>query len=429
MSVLISHPSVAPFVQQAARALLEAGQLDRFITTLRYDPGSRAQRWASGAARLCGLDLATQLRRRTVTEIPLSAVESHPGGEIARLLSGRLDRSGRLTDLVWERTEPAFDRRVARRLGPRLTAVYGFEYSSLATFTRARELGLRTAYDMPAPEPRFVQGILDAEIARFPELQTAYHDHTAAREERRIGRRRAEWEAADLVIAASRFTRDSFGRAGLDVGKVRIVPYGAPPPADRAEALGGGTAADEPLRFLWAGTFGIRKGAHYLLDAWRAGGFGRHARLQVFGTPTLPDRLLRPVPEGVEFRGSIPRDQLMAHYAASDALLFPTLCDGFGMVATEAWSRGLPVVTTDGAGVADLLQPGANGLLIKAASAEAIGSALDWCLTHRAELHAMRAAALATAAGWQWPDYRRELAAVLRAAGMFQPGAGAPAPA
>ena len=414
MSILISHSSVAPFVQQAARALHEAGLLDRFVTTLRHDPASRRQRLACRAARLVGFDLATQLGRRRVTELPLDKVESLPWGELLRLLVGRLDRDGRVTDLVWAKTEPAFDRAVARRIDPRRhTGVYGFEYSSLASFRRARELGLATFYDMPAPEPRFVQGILDAEVARFPSLRTAYHHHTAAREEQRIARRREEWENAGLVVAASRFTRDSFARAGLDATKVRIVPYGAPPPAPRDAALAGGSALDAPLTLLWSGTFSIRTGAHYLLEAWRRGGFARHARLRVFGAQGLPPELLSPPLEGVEFGGSIPRDQLMAHYQSSDALIFPTLCDGFGMVATEAWSRGLPVITTENAGAADLLRPGKNGLLIRAASTDALVETIAWCLDHRAELRAMREASLATAASWQWADYRAGLAAAL----------------
>lgn len=419
MSVLISHSSVAPFVQQAARALHEAGRLDRFVTTLRYAPESRLQGAAVRLARAAGLDLEAQLRRRAVTELPPEKVESHPLGEIVRLLCGRFDRGGRLTDLVWERTEPAFDRRVAREVRPAHTAVYGFEYCSLATFRRARELGVKVAYDMPAPEPRFVQEILDAEIGRFPELRTPYHRHTAAREEGRIARRRAEWDAADVVVAASRFTRDSFARAGLDAAKVRIVPYGAPPPAPAAEVLRPANAPHRPLRLIWAGTFSIRKGAHYLLDAWRQGGFGRRARLDVFGSVAVPERLLTPAPEGVEFGGSLPRARLMERYAEADALVFPTLCDGFGMVVTEAWSRGLPVITTDRAGAADLLQPGRNGLLIPAGAADPIRGAIDWCLSHRDELRAMREAALATAAGWQWADYRRGLASTLEKEGLF----------
>ena len=79
----------------------------------------------------------------------------------------------------------------------------------------------------------------------------------------------------------------------------------------------------------------------------------------------------------------------MGHYQTSDAL-FPTLCDGFGMVATEAWSRGLPVIITDCAGSADLLKPGQNGLLIRAGSAVAIAESIEWCISHRDELRAMR---------------------------------------
>lgn len=419
MSFRIFHPSVAPFVQQAARALHEAGQLERFVTTVRDEPASLRQRAFCALGRLARRDVAAQFRRRAVTELPAGLVESHPWRELVRVTTGMFDRDGRLTDRVWEWSETGFDRRVARSLHRGLTGVYGFEYSSRATFERANTLGLRVVYDVPAPEPRFVQDLLDQELAKFPELKTAYYHYTAKREERRIGRRRAEWHAARVVIAASNFTRDSYAAAGLDVAKVRVVPYGAPPPSDRDQALGDDRGNGAPLTFLWAGTFSIRKGAHYLLEAWRAGAFGRNARLLVFGAVELPDRVLRPLPEGVELRGSIPRTELMEHYRQSDALIFPTLCDGFGMVATEAWSRGLPVITTERAGAADLLMPGKNGLLIRAGEASAISAGLDWCLSHRAELRAMREAALATAARWQWSDYRRTLAAALRDAGLF----------
>ncbi len=419
MSVRIFHPSVAPFVQQAARALHEAGQLERFVTGVRYSAASRPQRCAIALARLARFDLGRELRRRTVTEVPAERVVSLPIGEYLRLAIGRLDRGGRATDFVWEQSEHAFDRRVARSLHRGLSGVYAFEHCSLATLTRARELDLPAAYDMPAPESTFAQAILDRETARFPELATPWHRWTARRESRRIARRHAEFRAASVVIAASDFTRRSFAAAGLDAAKVQVVPYGAPPVADAEQALRGGGLASAPLTLLWAGTFGVRKGAHHVLEAWRAGNFGRHARLLVFGAVALPDRVLHPLPSGVELRGSIPRDELMDHYRTSDALLFPTLCDGFGMVATEAWSRGLPVITTACAGAADLLRPLDNGLRIRAGDPAAIADAVRWCLEHRSQLRAMRESAVATAAAWQWSDYRRGLAGVLRTAGLF----------
>ena len=419
MSLLLFHPSVAPFVQQVARALHEAGQLDRFVTTFRDNPDSFAQRAACLLGRLAGRDLRAQLRRRSIVEIPLSKVESHPWGEILRVATASIDRDGRLTDYVWEATETGFDRRVARKLHGGLSGVYGFEYSSLATFQRARALGLPVIYDLPAPEPRYVQSLLEAEMDKFPDLRTAYHHHTAAREELRIARRRAEYHSADVLLTNSKFTMQSYARAGLDVSRMRVVTLGAPPPCSRDEALRREAASDAPLTLIWAGTFSIRKGAHYLLDAWRTGNFGRHARLLVFGAVEMPASILRPLPDGIELRGSIPRAELMEHYRQSDALIFPTLCDGFGMVATEAWSRGLPVITTDRAGAADLLKPQRNGLLIPAGDPAAIVACIEWCLTHRAELHAMREESLATAAGWQWSDYRRTLVSALRDAGIF----------
>jgi glycosyltransferase involved in cell wall biosynthesis len=419
MSVRLFHPSVANFVQQVGRSLHEAGHLERFVTTVHDAPNSPRQRLLSTLGRCLGSDLSAQFRRRAISEIPLACVESHPWRELARLATAALDRDGRATDWVWEKSELSFDRLVARQLPSTLSAVYGFEHSSLATFQRARELGVRVIYDLPAPESQFVHALLEAELDRFPELRTAYHRHTARREDRRLARRRAEWHAADLILVNSRFTRDSYARAGLDCSRVHVAPLGSPVPVAREEALTAHTDPAGRLSLIWAGTFSVRKGAHFLLDAWREGRLGRHTRLQVFGSVGLPDRVLHPLPEGIEFRGSIPRTELLTHYREADALIFPTLCDGFGLVATEAWSRGVPVITTDRAGAADLLDPGKNGLLIPPADKTAIIDVVNWCHTHRPDLQAMREAALATAANWQWSDYRRLHGSILRDAGLL----------
>jgi glycosyltransferase involved in cell wall biosynthesis len=418
VSIVVFHPSTAPHVQQAARAIFETGQLERFITAVRDDPDWWLERGIIAAGRLVRRDLAREFARRAVVELPREKVESHPWGELLRIAVSRLDRDGRLTDLVWDRTEPAFDRMVARRIHARLTGVYGFDYSSLATFRRARALGLRVIYDVPALETNFVHAIFAAEIARLPLLRTPYFDYTAPFKDRRAARRREEWQLADLIVVNSQVTRSSYVAAGLDCTKVRVATLGAPVPLARDLAVVG-PPATEPLTLLWAGNFTALKGAHYLLEAWRSAHFGRQARLRVFGAVALPDPLLHPLPEGIILHGSVPRAELFAHYRQADALIFPTLCDGFGMVATEAWSQGLPVIMTDRAGAMDLLQPQRNGLLVRAGDSTALVEVIQWCLDHRAELRAMRESAQATAASWQWADYRRTHAGFLREAGLF----------
>lgn len=419
MSVRLFHPMVAPHIQQVARALHEAGELDRHITTIVERPDSRGQRALCRAARIAGVDLALELSRRRVTEVPLDRVESHPWGEAFRVAFARATRRDlRWHDGLWDVLEKRFDHRVARGLHERLTGVYGFLYSSLYTFRRARALGLRIAYDLPSLEVEYVENLLHAEIERFPELDTPFRRWVLARTPERSERRRAEFRLADVVFANSQITKASYAAAGLDTAKIRVLPLGAPPCIERDIALRARDAR-APLTLLWAGGFTVIKGAHYVLEAWRQHDLGRHATLHVYGSVGLPERVLQALPPGIHLHGSIPRAELLERMTQANALLFPSLCDGFGMVATEAWSRGLPVLTTSRAGAADMLRDGENGRLLQPANADAISEIVHWCATHRAELHAMREGALATAAAWQWSDYRRELVTHLRAAGLF----------
>ncbi|MEO6847707.1 MAG: glycosyltransferase family 4 protein, partial [Chthoniobacterales bacterium] len=377
-----------------------------------YDnPNDGLQKLACTLAGILGKDLRTQLKRRAITEIPEKYVASYPLREITRLLSGPLDSSGRLTDLVWWWAELGFDTKVSQQLKPQWRGVYGYEHSSLATFQRAKELGLRVFYDLPAPETRFFQEIQAREFDAFPGLKNSYQSHVAKHETTRTERRHTEWAASDLVIVNSEFTKKSFLQAGLPEKPIAVVPYGAPPVITSLSTI---PKKDAPLRLLWAGTFSIRKGAHYLLKAWKDSHLGRHAILRIHGAITLPDDLLNPLPEGIEIAGSIPRDQLMKAYEEADALIFPTLCDGFGMVVTEAFACGLPVITTSSAGAADLVRNQENGLLIEPGSADAISGAINWCLENRSALATMREKALHSAANWQWSDYRAKLASEVK---------------
>jgi glycosyltransferase involved in cell wall biosynthesis len=119
---------------------------------------------------------------------------------------------------------------------------------------------------------------------------------------------------------------------------------------------------------------------------------------------------MRNLPGSIRAFSSIPRAELFERYYEADVLVFPTLCDGFGMVVTEAFAHGLPVITTTQAGAADLVRHMENGFIIPPGDAQSLAEALQWCLVHRLELKAMREAALDTAARWQWRDFRKALA-------------------
>jgi glycosyltransferase involved in cell wall biosynthesis len=418
--VILAHVNVAPFVQQAARAFHERGLLARMLTTVVDRPRSIWQQFACRAARLARFDLASQLRRRAVTEVTDAVVTDRPWPELARLGVGRLDRSGVWADLAHEWMETGFDRWVART-GLRDAAIaYGYENACSATFRTAKARGLFCVYDAPAPEHRFAQAILDAEQHQDAALDTAYQRHIRQphREAQRDGRRQSEYARADLIVTASSVTRDSFAEyfrargRGDETAKIVVVPYGAPVPD--VAGLAGGSQGRGPVRLLWAGSFSVRKGARYLLEAWRRlAPSAAAAVLDVYGSVTVPPALLAGLPDSIRFHRPISREELFLAYQQADLLVFPSLCDGFGMVVTEALSRGLPVMTTRRAGAVDLIRPGENGMVVAPGETDALASALEQALTGRAALAAMRPAALAAAARWQWADYRHELSRVV----------------
>jgi glycosyltransferase involved in cell wall biosynthesis len=73
----------------------------------------------------------------------------------------------------------------------------------------------------------------------------------------------------------------------------------------------------------------------------------RRARpeLRLVLTGTGLERLGR-VPEGVEVRGRVPREELAELYRTASALVFPSLYEGFGQPPLEAMASGTPVAVS-----------------------------------------------------------------------------------
>lgn len=404
--IFMAHTVIPPNVQHAAAALYETGLLDAFGAALVDNPNSRLQQLARKFAARIGYDLTEQLRRRRITAFPVMLVRHYPWREVARMLQVKLLANPVLGDRIFHWARDGFDRWVADQLKGQ-GGFYGYEYGACQALQKARALGIPGFLDLPSPEHDFAEGIIAAEVARFPYLQSNYRAHVSRRQIERTEYRRQEWEAASHIITASTLTRDSWIAKGWSPRPVAVIPYGAPPVR---EAYLKAMPDDRPLRFIWAGTFGIRKGAHLLIEAWRTWA-PRYSgiELHVYGAVTLPEKVLTDLPDSIVFFGSVSQPVLFEAMAGGAALIFPTLCDGFGLVVTEAFALGLPVITTERAGAVDLVRQGENGLRMEAGSAAAIAEALEIFMNLRAEWPAMRRAAAETARGWQWSDYRREL--------------------
>ena len=163
---------------------------------------------------------------------------------------------------------------------------------------------------------------------------------------------------------------------------------------------------------LFAGSLTQRKGLADVFAAVRRLS-RRDVELVVLGSPVAPLDFYRG--QGVAFTYERPRPQaaVLELMRTCDVLCLPSLVEGRALVIQEAMSQGLPVIVTANTGTSDVVRDGENGFLVPVRAPEAIAARLDWCASHRADVHALGEAARATAAALTWERYAAAVTAGL----------------
>ena len=344
-----------------------------------------------------------QLSRRQINTLLDDKIHKNVTWELLRTLSTKLNLDERITDWFFDQSEFYLDHKCARLLNdPQFDAFFGVEYGCLSTLQTAKKLGKLSIVGFLSPHHSYRKHWVDSEYQKFPELLNTQTKYLLKLGILRDQRRDEEVKLADIIHTASSLTKTSLIANGYSPENIITVPLGSPP-AISDTALP--NSLSSPLKFIYAGPVSVRKGAHYLLDAWNLLNVGSQAELHLYGIPLLPDRYFDHH-DDIVVHGSVTKTELITAYQQSAILVFPTLCDGFGMVVVEALANGLPVITTHNAGAADLIVEGKNGFLVPPGDINALAECLEWCIQHPQALLAMRPHALATARNWTWTEFR-----------------------
>ena len=405
--VLFSAPVTSPSALNAARALTEIGPIGAFHTLFAIPEHGKLIQAADAFDRLCGTRVGAELRRRSISDFPAKLIHIFPWWEVPRTLVSRANLSDRLAERLMGYSLARFDRHVARRVSS-YSVVYAHNRVALETFMAAKKNGAICIYSVSDLEWNFYSAVREREYAKWPNLYGPEQKRLDAIEDRQAAPTTLEWDLADLVIMYSQLCCDTYRAHGFDVAKVRVVPLGFPEispenrprvPSDRSR-----------LRIMWAGTFSLMKGAHYFLEAMKLLPSSVDVEVKIFGKLKLPRHTIAQSSRPISVRPTIPRGDLFEEYRRADVLVMPTLSDTFGMVISEAMSQGLPVITTNRAGAAELIRSGENGLIVPACDAPALAEALRRCAENPGLVSAMGAEARNTAASWQWHHFRQALA-------------------
>jgi glycosyltransferase involved in cell wall biosynthesis len=180
--------------------------------------------------------------------------------------------------------------------------------------------------------------------------------------------------SADAWLAGgTRHVRDVVA-LGADPARTVIAPISAlaPEPPSRPRT----PVAGQALRYLFVGRLIERKGIDVLLEAFRRVEGGE---LWIVG-----DGPLRAAVESAASRdrrihavGHRDGEALANAYREAHVMVVPSLYEPWGLVVHEGLAHGLPVIVTDQVGAGDdLIDPGVNGYVVGAGSAEALAAAM-----------------------------------------------------
>jgi phosphatidylinositol alpha-mannosyltransferase len=205
-------------------------------------------------------------------------------------------------------------------------------------------------------------------------------------------------------------------------GHYRVIPNGVHVDAQRA-AQAAKRPAGESLRIAFVGQSVERKGLPLLLRAFEALREHIPTELTVIG-PTEEE--LAPMlldGRGVSALGKVDEATKQRVLEEADVLCAPSLGgESFGMVLTEAFAAGTPVIASDIAGYRDVVRDGVDGLLVPVADAQALAEALRDLYEEPERRARMARAAAAEVERFAWP---RVAAQVL---GAYEDAIGTPQP-
>jgi phosphatidylinositol alpha-mannosyltransferase len=192
-------------------------------------------------------------------------------------------------------------------------------------------------------------------------------------------------------------------------GHYRIIPNGVWVDSERAHRAAS-RPMGEKLKVLFVGQAVERKGLPVLIRAFEALREHIPCELTVIGPS---DEELGPLlldPTGVRNLGKISDEEKWDELEQADVLCAPSLRgESFGLVLTEAFANGTPVVASNIVGYRDVVQNGVDGILVPPGDAQALAETLRE-LYHQPEVRtSMALAAARNVERFSWPHVADEV--------------------
>jgi glycosyltransferase involved in cell wall biosynthesis len=407
-SVCLAHPTGNTFSRALIKELESQALLHSFHTTIGFTGDSAVNRFLPKKMR-------RELGRRTFETQDPSRLYTYPCLELFRHLVAQLGwrQAYQHENAVFsfDRVAQDFDKKVSRFLeknAATIQLVYAYEDAALESFRVAQAQGIHRIYDLPIAYWKTASTLLSEERERCPEWAfslVGVDDSVAKRE-----RKDAELALAECVVCPSAFVADSLPSAVRSYIPIHVIPFGSPQSKTSVSRID--CNPNRPLKLLFAGTLGQRKGLGDLFAAMRL--LNRSdVELHLIGTLLEDISVYRKHYAGFIYEPTRPHAEMLELMGSCDVLVLPSIVEGRALVMQEALSMGLPLIITPNTGGADLVNDGAAGFLVPIRSPEAIAEKIAWFADNREQLESMRSACIYKAQELSWRAYQTRLSGII----------------
>ncbi len=409
----VFHPSTQ-HSWQTALAFQQADRLAWYATSVFYDPA----RWPYRIETYLPVSLSKRINR-----------------EFKRRYHRLLDPANVRHIGYWQWVQSAAHRLNAQaatrfacaygnsRFGERVIALierdpvdtlWGYDTSSLEVFRWARQRGIYCVLDQTLGHRLSMDRVMLAERARNPEFfdESSFRPSSTAE----IARQNEEIALADLIVVGSQSCAATLIENGCPTNKIWKISYGYDETLFPPERPQRAPLADRPVNFVFIGALNPRKGIASLLKAFARVSPAR-ATLTLVGDLQISRGTFDRYRSMVTHVGSVPRNEVAAHFARADCFVFPSLFEGSALVLHEAIASGLGIIQSQSAGEGALA--GHNGVIIKSVDTDTVEQALTRTIEAKPELIQWQNESWSLREDRTWSRYRSEVASMslpLRAA-------------
>ncbi|WP_363349452.1 glycosyltransferase family 4 protein [Methylocystis echinoides] len=230
-----------------------------------------------------------------------------------------------------------------------IDVLWGYDGCCLEAFAQAKKQNVQTVLDKTIGDPRVFNKIIAEVYEEFPEF---FETRKFRLPMSTIDRQDHEYDLADRILAGSEFCRESIVTARPELeAKLQVVPYCFDdvffPQTTRSSQT---PSVARPVRFIFVGQAGPRKGIHLILRAFEKIEKSA-AHLTILGSLQVPREVFAPFADRVEIVPTVRRDEVSCFLEHGDCLLFPSYFEGSAISIYEALASGLGIIQSKNTGV------------------------------------------------------------------------------